>query len=102
MLTPIQFKWNSRLLWVLAMAGFLAAVSSMQDINHDIAIAYDVGLRHLDGQRLYKDFYMPFGPLSGLIFAIFLAFSPTGGLGRIQRMGDVEKETKKGETRFAF
>jgi hypothetical protein len=40
-----------------------------------------------------------------MIFVVALKSLPdfvAAIVGRIQRMGDVEKETKKGETRFAF
>jgi hypothetical protein len=69
-----------QLVWILAVAGALSAVSAMMGINPDAAQFYTAGLRHIAGQRLYDEFYLPFGPVTGLVYALVLAASPTGGL----------------------
>lgn len=75
-----QNKWLS-LSSVVIIAAAVAFVSSLFGFNNDHAIAYETGLRLLAGQVLYRDFYVPQGPLTGLFLLPFLRVAPTGGLG---------------------
>jgi hypothetical protein len=58
-----------------------AAIACMRGMGMDHAILYQAGLRVLDGQVLYTDFFLPHGPVSVYLAALFLAIPPTGGMG---------------------
>jgi hypothetical protein len=64
---------------VVAVAIGLAAVSAMFQIHYDLTIGYEIGLRHVQGQVLYRNYYVPEGVLWGLLFSVFLHLTPTVG-----------------------
>jgi len=60
-------------------AALLAALSALSGLDRDECISYLVGLRHWSGQTLYQSFFIPHGPVAGMVFAFFLRLMPTGG-----------------------
>src|SRR3990167_2550518 len=59
------------------------AILTMNGVYEDPLVDYEAGLRHLQGQVLYRDYYLPHGPFGGLLFAFFLLLTPTGGFALI-------------------
>lgn len=64
---------------VCVVATLVAIGAALAGLNIDQAIFYRQGLKHIAGQRIYEDFYLPFGPICGVLFALLLKLTPTGG-----------------------
>jgi len=71
------------LLVLILIAIAVQAISTINGVSDDPLIDYEAGLRHLQGQVLYRDYYLPHGPLGGFLFAFFLLITPTGGFALI-------------------
>lgn len=71
------------LLALILIAIVIQTISTMNGASEDSFMDYEAGLRHLQGQVLYRDYYLPYGPLGGLLFAFFLLLTPTGGFALI-------------------
>lgn len=71
--------FDSDLIFVLLLAGVLAALTPRFSLERDQMIPYLTGLRTWAGQVEYRDFYIPHGPLSGWLFSLFLWLTPSGG-----------------------
>lgn len=69
----------SNIAFILLVATVAAILTSSRGYEIDALISYLTGLRHLSGQLLYIDFYIPHGPISGWLFALALKILPTGG-----------------------
>jgi hypothetical protein len=78
-------SWNSATFsrtdpfFIALLAMTTGILSASRGYEIDPQLSYLVGLRHLAGQTLYRDFYVPHGPVAGWIFAGFLRLLPTGG-----------------------
>jgi hypothetical protein len=71
------------LLIIILTAAAIQTISTMNGVNVDLLMDYEAGLRHLEGQTLYKDFHLPHGPVGGILFAFFLLITPSGGFALI-------------------
>jgi hypothetical protein len=72
-----------RLLIALIVAVFLAGFAALHGINDDQALSYEAGLRQLQGQVPYEDFFLPHGPIAGMLFIPFLVIAQTGGWAQV-------------------
>lgn len=81
--TEITKKKIASFLVLILIATAIQTISTMNGVYEDPLMDYEAGLRHLQGQVLYRDFYLPHGPLGGLLFAFFLLLTPTGGFALI-------------------
>ena len=71
------------LLVLILIATAIQTISTVNGVYEDPLMDYQAGLRHRQGQVLYRDFYLPHGPFGGLLFAFFLLVTPTGGFALI-------------------
>ncbi len=71
------------LLVLILVATAIQTISTMNGASEDSFMDYEAGLRHLQGQVLYRDYNLPYGPIGGLLFAFFLLITPTGGFALI-------------------
>lgn len=84
MLNIIIKKKNIILLGILIfIAAAIQTISTLNGVYVDPLMDYEAGLRHLQGQVLYRDFNLPHGPIGGMFFAFFLLITPTGGFALI-------------------
>jgi len=79
----ITKKKIASLLVLILIATVIQTISTMNGVYEDPLVDYEAGLRHLQGQVLYRDYYLPHGPFGGLLFAFFLLLTPTGGFALI-------------------
>jgi hypothetical protein len=63
----------------IAAAGLYGGWAATRGLALDQTILWQAGLRLLEGQRLYIDFDLPYGPLGPLVAAVLLWLTPTVG-----------------------
>ncbi len=64
---------------VTTFAALLAGLTSLNGLDRDQCISYLAGLREVSGQTIYQSYFIPHGPVAGLVFSLFLRILPTGG-----------------------